>query len=109
MQNLDHTFTALGDVTRRSIIAKLADGEKTLSTLAAPFDMSQTAVSKHVRVLSDAGLVIIEKRGRSRHCRLNAAPMKDAMAWLNDYETFWNDNFASLSRHFEKKNKEKGQ
>lgn len=107
MQQLDNTFTALGDVTRRAIVARLADGEQTLSSLAEPFDMSQTAVSKHVRVLSDAGLVIVEKRGRTRHCRLDAAPMKEAIDWLKYYEAFWNDKFASLAKHFEKKNKEK--
>lgn len=106
MQQLDVTFAALGDITRRAIIAKLAEGETTLSTLAEPFDMSQTAVSKHVRVLSEAGLVFVEKRGRSRHCRLNATPMKEAIDWLTDYETFWNDNFASLARHFDKKKKD---
>lgn len=85
MQQLDIIFSALGDVTRRSIIAKLADGEETLSSLAAPFDMSQTAVSKHVRVLSDAGLVSVKKRGRTRYCRLNAGTIKDAVEWLNNY------------------------
>lgn len=107
MQQLDATFMALGDVTRRAIIARLASGEQTLSTLAAPFDMSQTAVSKHVRVLADAGLVTIEKRGRSRHCRLESTPMKEAIDWLSYYEHFWNDNFASLARHFENKKKDK--
>ncbi|MBL4602513.1 MAG: helix-turn-helix transcriptional regulator [Emcibacteraceae bacterium] len=102
MQQLDNTFTALSDVTRRAIVARLADGEQSLSKLAEPFEMSQTAVSKHVRVLSDAGLVIVEKRGRIRHCKLDAAPMKEAIDWLKYYEAFWADKFASLTKHLAK-------
>ena len=59
----------------------------------------QTAVSKHVRVLSDAGLLIVEKRGRTRHCRLNAEPMKVATDWLIDYQAFWTDQFDNLAQH----------
>ncbi len=106
MQRLDNTFTALSDATRRAIVARLADGEQPLSKLAEPFSMSQTAVTKHVRVLSDAGLVIVEKRGRTRHCKLDAAPMKEAMDWLKYYEAFWADKFASLAKHLEKKKKQ---
>ena len=102
MQQLDNTFTALSDVTRRAIVARLADGGQSLSKLAEPFEVSQTAVSKHVRVLSDAGLVIVEKRGRVRHCKLDAAPMKEAIDWLKYYEAFWADKFASLSKHLAK-------
>ncbi len=97
MQPLDATFAALGDPTRRAIVASLIEGEQPLSHLAEPFDMSLTAVSKHVRVLSEAGLVSVEKRGRVRHCKLEAAPMKEAVEWLNDYQTFWEDKFASLA------------
>ncbi len=86
MENLDSTFAALGHGTRRAILARLIQGEARLSDLAEPFNMSQTAVSKHVRVLSDAGLLIVEKRGRTRHCRLNAEPMKRATDWLIDYQ-----------------------
>lgn len=99
MTQLDATFSALGDGTRRAIVARLADGEATLSDLAAPFDMSLTAVSKHLRVLSDAGLVDIEKRGRTRHCRLRGAPIKEAVDWLSKYESFWIDRFDALARH----------
>ena len=101
MLSLDATFNALSDTTRRAIIARLADGETSLSDLAEPFDMSQTAVSKHVRVLSDAGLVDVTKRGRTRFCRLQAAPMKDASDWLNGYEVFWQTAFAALAQHVE--------
>lgn len=99
MSNLDATFSALADPTRRAIIARLADGEMALSKLAEPFDMSLTAVSKHVGVLSDAGLVKVDKRGRTRHCRLRAEQMKDAYDWLNGYRQFWHDQFDALARH----------
>ena len=99
MENLDSTFAALSDGTRRAILQQLAQGEARLSDLAKPFDMSQPAVSKHVRVLSDAGLVIVEKRGRSRHCRLDASRMKDASEWLLDYHAFWTRQFDNLARH----------
>ncbi|MCR9123303.1 MAG: metalloregulator ArsR/SmtB family transcription factor [Phyllobacteriaceae bacterium] len=99
MNALDSTFAALSHEARRAILARLADGETRLSDLAGPFAMSQTAVSKHVRVLSDAGLVTVEQRGRSRYCRLNAAPMKDASEWLSDYEAFWGQQFDNLARY----------
>jgi len=98
---LDLTFQALSDATRRAIVARLAQGEAQLSELAEPFDMSLTAVSKHVRVLSNAGLVRIEKRGRSRHCRLEAEPMKAANDWLTAYTEFWEERLTSLARHLE--------
>ncbi len=99
MENLDSTFAALSHGTRRAILARLMRGESRLSDLAEPFSMSQTAVSKHVRVLSDAGLLIVEKRGRTRHCRLNAEPMKLATDWLADYQAFWAHQFDNLARH----------
>lgn len=102
MPQLDATFAALSDSTRRAIVARLADGETSLSDLAEPFDMSLTAVSKHLRVLSDAGLVDIEKRGRTRHCRLRGAPIKEAVDWLSKYEAFWIDRFDALARHLAK-------
>jgi DNA-binding transcriptional ArsR family regulator len=106
MAQLDATFSALSDGTRRAIVARLADGEATLSDLATPFDMSLTAVSKHLRVLSDAGLVDIEKRGRTRHCRLRGAPIKEAVDWLSKYESFWIDRFDALARHLAKEDSE---
>lgn len=105
MTRLDATFSALGDGTRRAIVARLAQGEASLSELAAPFDMSLTAVSKHVRVLSEAGLVRVEKRGRTRHCRLEAAPMKDAVDWLSNYRKFWEEQFDALARHLAKEDR----
>lgn len=101
MPDLDAIFAALSHATRRAIIHRLAGGEARLSDLAKPFDMSQTAVSKHVRILSDAGLVRVERRGRERHCKLRAGPMRDAMGWIADYQSFWHDQFDNLARHLE--------
>ncbi len=102
MSDLDRTFAALGDATRRAIVARLAQaGEAPLSELAEPFDMSLTAVSKHVRVLCDAGLVDQTKRGRTRYCTLKAAPMKDAARWLDDYRQFWEGQLEALGRYLE--------
>lgn len=98
-ETLDATFAALGHAARRAILERLMAGESRLSDLAEPFNMSQTAVSKHVRVLSDAGLLTVEKRGRTRHCRLNAAPMKQATDWLNDYQAFWTGQLDALAQH----------
>lgn len=99
MENLNTTFAALSDETRRAILGQLMQGEARLSDLAEPFDMTQTAVSKHVRVLSNAGLVVVEKRGRTRHCRLNARGMKDAFDWIADYQSFWTQQFDNLAQH----------
>lgn len=101
MTPLDRTFAALGDGTRRAILDRLLAGEIALSEIAAPFDMSQTAVSKHVRVLSDAGLVEVTKRGRTRYCRLVAGPMKQASVWLETHQRFWEHRFDNLARHLE--------
>ena len=103
--NLDTTFAALSHETRRAILARLKQGETRLSDLAAPFNMSQTAVSKHVQVLSDAGLLTVEKRGRTRHCRLNAAPLEEATSWLIDYQAFWSTQFDNLARHLDEEGK----
>lgn len=103
MQNLDATFAALSDGTRRAILERLMQGEVRLSDLAEPFEMSQTAVSKHVRVLNNAGLLVVEKRGRTRHCRLNARVMKDASDWLSNYQSFWTQQFDNLAQHLAKR------
>ncbi|MEM8750740.1 MAG: metalloregulator ArsR/SmtB family transcription factor [Pseudomonadota bacterium] len=110
MSDLDATFAALSDGTRRAILARLRDGEMRLSDLAEPFEMSQTAVSKHVRVLSDAGLVAVEKRGRTRHCRLNASAMQAASHWLEDYREIWIASFENLGSYFAgKRNPDSGE
>ena len=94
--SLDRTFAALADPTRRAMLARLGERpEISVSELAKPFPVSLPAIMKHLAVLSDAGLVTREKVGRTVTCRLNAAPMEDAMAWLARYEAFWS---ASLNR-----------
>ena len=98
MENLDTTFAALSDTTRRAILGRLMHGEARLSDLAEPFDMSLTAVSKHVRVLSQAGLLTVEKRGRTRHCRLDARALKNAADWLSGYRSFWAQQFDNLAQ-----------
>ncbi|MFM9860029.1 metalloregulator ArsR/SmtB family transcription factor [Pseudoxanthobacter sp. M-2] len=88
--SLDRTFAALADPTRRAIVARLgAEDALSVSELARPFAMSLPAVMKHLDVLGDAGLVSRTKVGRTVTCRLEAEPMREAMAWLERYERFW--------------------
>jgi DNA-binding transcriptional ArsR family regulator len=99
---LDSTFAALSDATRRGILACLArQGETSISDLAAPYNMSLPAVSKHLRVLAHAGLVSRQKDGRVHRCRLRAEPMKDAAAWIEHYRQFWEAQLDSLARYLE--------
>jgi DNA-binding transcriptional ArsR family regulator len=86
---LDRTFAALSDPTRRAILARLASGAASVMELAAPCDMSVPAVTKHLRVLSQAGLITTCKTGRVRHCHLDAAPLRSVAAWLAFYRQFW--------------------
>jgi DNA-binding transcriptional ArsR family regulator len=95
---LDATFAALSDATRRGILARLAQGEASVSDLAAPYDISLPAVSKHLRVLERAKLVARRKEGRVNRCRLAAAPMKDAAEWIERYRQFWEEQFDALAR-----------
>jgi DNA-binding transcriptional ArsR family regulator len=107
---LDATFGALSDATRRGILSRLAQGESSVSDLAAPYKMSLPAVSKHLRVLESAGLIARHKDGRVHRCRLNPAPMKSAAEWIEHYKQFWEDQFDSLAAYLEKQNeKEKEQ
>jgi DNA-binding transcriptional ArsR family regulator len=96
---LDRTFGALSDATRRGILARLALGESSVSELAAPYEMSLPAVSKHLRVLENAGLVTRHKDGRVHRCRLIAEPMKDAADWIERYRMFWEEQFDALERY----------
>lgn len=97
MNSIEQTFAALADSTRMAIIEALTKGETSLSEIAKPFSMSQTAVSKHVKVLTDAGLVSISKRGRTRYCQLQIDPLQQAEQWLVSYQRFWNERFDNLS------------
>jgi DNA-binding transcriptional ArsR family regulator len=98
---LDATFAALSDATRRGILARLALGERSISDLAAPYEMSLPAVSKHLRVLERAKLVERRKDGRVHRCRLSAGPMKEAAAWIEKYRQFWERQFESLARYLQ--------
>ena len=93
---LDATFTALADPTRRAILARLALGEASVTELAAPFDMSQPAISKHLKVLERAGLVSRGREAQRRPVRLEAKPMAEAVDWLETYRRLWEGNFARL-------------
>ena len=97
--SLDAIFSALADPTRREILKRLSQGEASVSELAEPFEMSLPAVSKHLGVLEGAGLVVREKEGRVRHCRLVAEPMQDALEWIARYGRFWEEQFDSLAQY----------
>lgn len=94
--NLDAVFAALADPTRRAILMRLSSGEATVGELAAPFDMSQPAVSKHLKVLAQAGLIDRSIDKQRRPARLNAAPLSQAVTWLNEFRRFWDGNFQQL-------------
>lgn len=93
-------FGALSDGTRRAMVARLAEGEASVSELGEPFAMSLPAVMKHVRVLERAGLVRHRKVGRARLCTLAAEPLGEAEDWLRPYRVFWQHNLEALARHF---------
>jgi DNA-binding transcriptional ArsR family regulator len=95
-QQLDATFAALADPTRRAILARLAQGEASVNELATPFDMSQPAISKHLRVLEQAGLISRSRDAQRRPCRLEAKPLAEADEWLQRYRQFWEANFGRL-------------
>src|SRR5204862_8104283 len=95
-RDLDATFAALADPTRRGILARRAAGEATVGELAAPFAMSQPAVSKHLKVLERAGLVSRGRDAQRRPCRLEARPLKAAVEWLENYRDYWEESFQRL-------------
>src|SRR6266849_6799316 len=99
---LDRTFAALADPTRRALLARLRKQDGiSVSDLAQPFAMSLPAIMKHLDVLSDAGLIARAKTGRVVACRLTAAPMEQAMDWLNRYQRFWSENLERLAAFVE--------
>ena len=93
---LTRTFAALADPTRRAILGRLAEGEATVGELAEPFPISSQAVSKHLKVLERAGLITRGRTAQLRPSRLQAAPLQDAIEWLETYRRFWEDSFARL-------------
>jgi DNA-binding transcriptional ArsR family regulator len=98
---LSATFAALADPTRRAILARLATGETSVTELAAPFEMSLTAVSKHLKVLEGAGLVARSRRAQWRPCRLEAAPLKSVSEWIDHYRRFWEQSFDRLDLYLQ--------
>ena len=95
---LDAVFHALSDRTRRGMLASLAEGEHTVGELAAPWDMSLAAASKHLKTLERAGLVRRRVQGRTHVCRLQAERLRQAQGWLRFYEQFWTDRLDVLER-----------
>ena len=100
-RRLDATFAALADPTRRAILARLATGEATVNDLAKPFKMSQPAISKHLRVLEQAGLVSSGQDAQRRPRRIEAQPLAEATEWLERYRQFWETSFERLDELLE--------
>jgi Predicted transcriptional regulators len=110
-RQLDLTFSALSDPTRRAILSMLASGEKSVTDLAEPFRMTLPAVSKHLKVLQRAGLVTQGREAQWRPCRLEAKPLKDAADWIEHYRAYWEDSFDQLDvylREVQSKEKKHG-
>jgi DNA-binding transcriptional ArsR family regulator len=105
--HLDAVFHALSDPTRRAMLGHLAEREQTIGELATPFSMSLAGASKHVRVLERAGLMTRMIRGRTHLCRLRAARLAEADAWLRHYERFWNENLDTLESLLREEDKAK--
>lgn len=94
--NLDLTFAALADPTRRAILARLAQGEASVNELVESFDLSQPAISRHLKVLEAAGLVSRGRDAQRRPVRIEAAPMAEAVGWLETYRKFWEHSYSRL-------------
>jgi DNA-binding transcriptional ArsR family regulator len=95
---LDRTFAALSDPTRRAILDRLSRGEASLSELAAGFPVSIQAVSKHLKVLEEAGLISRGREGQLRPARIDGAPLREAAEWIEHYRPFWHESFRRLDR-----------
>jgi DNA-binding transcriptional ArsR family regulator len=98
---LSNTFAALADPTRRAILAKLSLGETSVTALAEPFAMSMPAISKHLKVLERAGLITRGREAQWRPCRLEATPLKDVSAWVDEYRRFWEESFDRLEEYLQ--------
>lgn len=96
---LSTTFAALADPTRRAILARLAQGDASVKDLSAPFDMSQPAISKHLRVLERAGLIEQGRQAQWRPRRLRAGPLRDIADWLDQYRSHWEESFERLDEY----------
>jgi DNA-binding transcriptional ArsR family regulator len=103
---LSTTFAALADPTRRAILARLATGETAVTELAAPFEMSMPAVSKHLKVLENAGLIARGRSAQWRPCRLEAGPLRDVAQWVDHYRQFWEQRFDRLGDYLKELQRE---
>lgn len=111
VDQLNHTFQALTDPTRRAILARLTSGEATVQELAKPFKMSLPAISKHLKVLEKSGLIIRRSEAQKRLCKLETEPIKDAVDWLEHHRKLWEDKLDRLDdylRELQQKEKEHG-
>ena len=99
---LSRTFAALADPTRRKILARLMSGVTTVSALAAPHDMSLPAISKHLKVLERSGLITRSREAQTRPCQLKAAPLKEAVGWLEGYRRHWEESFDRLDEYLQR-------
>jgi DNA-binding transcriptional ArsR family regulator len=99
--HLSTTFAALADPTRRAILARLAVGESSVNQLAEPFDISLPAISRHLKVLENAGLITRGREAQWRPCRLNPEQFKAVDTWLDDYRRFWEDSFDRLDEYLQ--------
>jgi DNA-binding transcriptional ArsR family regulator len=99
---LNRTFAALADPTRRAILARLTEGEATVNELAEPFPITVQAVSRHLKVLEQAGLITRRRSAQLRPARLRAAPLKDAQEWLVTYRRFWRRSFDRLDARLQR-------
>jgi len=102
--DLSLTFAALADPTRRSILAQLAVQDSTVNELAAPFSLTVQAISKHLKVLERAGLILRGREAQWRPCRLDAGPLKDAASCIEDYRRFWSAHVDAVERHLDRMN-----
>ena len=96
---LDRTFAALANPTRRAILARLAGGEATVNELAAPFNMSLPAISKHIKVLEQAGLITQGQKAQYRPCVINATPLKEVSTWTEQYRPIWETSFDRMENY----------
>jgi len=98
---LSATFSALADPTRRAILARLSSGEATVNELAQPFDMTLPAISKHLKVLENAGLITRGREAQYRPCRIEAEPLREVDGWLASYRQFWEASFDRLDEYLQ--------
>lgn len=102
---LSQIFAALANSTRRAILARLADGEATVNELAEPFDMSLPAISKHIKILEDAGLIIKGQKAQFRPCTIDVTPLKEISNWTEQYRHIWEESFDRMDDYINQLNR----